>query len=1064
MAQGGDEWELSKENVQPLRQGRIMSTLQGALAQQETTSYSTIQQQKQAFESEIRFYTGDDPLDVWDRYIRWIEQTFPQGGKESKLSALLERAVKVLQEERRYYNDPRFLSLWLKLGHTCNEPLDMYSYLHSQGIGIGLAQLYIAWAEAYEVREDYRKAEQVFQKGLQCKAEPQDRLQSQHRQFQARVSRQTLWALERGGEEEEEEVEEVEDWALGPHRTSLAELKSRGKKTARAPINRVGGALRGQSRGLPNTAPPQRPNGSQFMVFDENGGGPSWTEPPGLSTQPWAAPPVPRDKENELKPGPWNNARLPEPPRWSAASVAAAAPALPGFTPYVEESAQQQVMTPCKIEPSINHVLSTWKPGKEAGDALQRVQSHQKEAHEKKEVVMYCKEKVYASVEEFSLEEIRAEIWWKKLNKKRDEELLAREHKRAEMQKQIEQMEQLLKEIKATQEQRPGDELAVRELIQKASSLGPAPEPQETPEDTVPASTQYPEGAPAEQLFGPQRASLQTDNGRQNWPCPLGADPLDSGGSGVPFSIFDESEAGNNPCASLPANPQQLPTRRRPLAVRRHSEGIASKDDGTPEATGELVGVEPLSEEAIITGSYRNVTICPDPEDTCDFLQAAHLASTPFHGVVALNGPLAGDAKRVPQEAVGSHAVREATYPEELTNKKLSPIMEESSQEMTRSSGALGSSSSSVSGLSTIKDLQIPEKLELANETEGAVSSSVLQAETSPPSPWCPEQHRRLLVSLPELSSFPGFCSEPGPMPEVEVDKVVKLGKESYCIKKAVLTGDACKTFWGVQIDSSCVALKAVAIKVYSQPAPWDFYITVRLKERLEAEFGWGFSERCSCLHFQDGCIVLHQDLNPFTLSDLLPHTESNAHELALLVAHTLLGLVEKLQRADIVHGDLSPQTLILGDRICAGFHCAEDSSVLRIVDFSHAVDLRARPGIRSLGGFPTVQALEGQKILAHCTSPYQVDLLGIADVAHLLLFREHLQVRQAGSHWTLSQNLSGLKGGGLWKAFFERILNADGEASVSVVSELRQGLNEKLDSCWSSLQAAFWELEGLLS
>uniref|UniRef100_A0A6I8P9H3 BUB1 mitotic checkpoint serine/threonine kinase B n=1 Tax=Ornithorhynchus anatinus TaxID=9258 RepID=A0A6I8P9H3_ORNAN len=967
MAQGGDEWELSKENVQPLRQGRIMSTLQGALAQQETTSYSTIQQQKQAFESEIRFYTGDDPLDVWDRYIRWIEQTFPQGGKESKLSALLERAVKVLQEERRYYNDPRFLSLWLKLGHTCNEPLDMYSYLHSQGIGIGLAQLYIAWAEAYEVREDYRKAEQVFQKGLQCKAEPQDRLQSQHRQFQARVSRQTLWALERGGEEEEEEVEEVEDWALGPHRTSLAELKSRGKKTARAPINRVGGALRGQSRGLPNTAPPQRPNGSQFMVFDENGGGPSWTEPPGLSTQPWAAPPVPRDKENELKPGPWNNARLPEPPRWSAASVAAAAPALPGFTPYVEESAQQQVMTPCKIEPSINHVLSTWKPGKEAGDALQRVQSHQKEAHEKKEVVMYCKEKVYASVEEFSLEEIRAEIWWKKLNKKRDEELLAREHKRAEMQKQIEQMEQLLKEIKATQEQRPGDEVSSFFLL----LVLPSPPP-----------------PPFFLLFSP-------------YP---------------------------HPSPKAPAH--HFACQRRPLAVRRHSEGIASKDDGTPEAT--LVGVEPLSEEAIITGSYRNVTICPDPEDTCDFLQAAHLASTPFHGVVALNGPLAGDAKRVPQEAVGSHAVREATYPEELTNKKLSPIMEESSQEMTRSSGALGSSSSSVSGLSTIKDLQIPEKLELANETEGAVSS---------------KQHRRLLVSLPELSSFPGFCSEPGPMPEVEVDKVHLL-----CVKR-------CSRHWG-----RYKLIRSDTVPVYSQPAPWDFYITVRLKERLEAEFGWGFSERCSCLHFQDGCIVLHQDLNPFTLSDLLPHTESNAHELALLVAHTLLGLVEKLQRADIVHGDLSPQTLILGDRICAGFHCAEDSSVLRIVDFSHAVDLRARPGIRSLGGFPTVQALEGQKILAHCTSPYQVDLLGIADVAHLLLFREHLQVRQAGSHWTLSQNLSGLKGGGLWKAFFERILNADGEASVSVVSELRQGLNEKLDSCWSSLQAAFWELEGLLS
>ena len=49
------------------------------------------------------------------RYINWTEQNYPQGGKESNMSMLLERAVEALQGEKRYYNDPRFLSLWLKL-------------------------------------------------------------------------------------------------------------------------------------------------------------------------------------------------------------------------------------------------------------------------------------------------------------------------------------------------------------------------------------------------------------------------------------------------------------------------------------------------------------------------------------------------------------------------------------------------------------------------------------------------------------------------------------------------------------------------------------------------------------------------------------------------------------------------------------------------------------------------------------------------------------------------------------------------------------------------------------
>lgn len=48
------------------------------------------------------------------RYVKWTEQTFPQGGKESNLAAILERAVKALNEQQRYYQDPRYLNLWLK--------------------------------------------------------------------------------------------------------------------------------------------------------------------------------------------------------------------------------------------------------------------------------------------------------------------------------------------------------------------------------------------------------------------------------------------------------------------------------------------------------------------------------------------------------------------------------------------------------------------------------------------------------------------------------------------------------------------------------------------------------------------------------------------------------------------------------------------------------------------------------------------------------------------------------------------------------------------------------------
>ncbi|XP_021574161.1 mitotic checkpoint serine/threonine-protein kinase BUB1 beta [Carlito syrichta] len=1025
MSLEGDEWELSKENVQPLRQGRIMSTLQGALAQQEFACNSTLQQQKRAFESEIRFYTGNDPLDVWDRYINWTEQNYPQGGKESNMSTLLERAVEALQGEKRYYSDPRFLSLWLKLGHLCNEPLDVYSYLHNQGIGISLAQFYISWAEEYEARENFKKADTIFQEGIQRKAQPLERLQSQHRQFQARVSRQTLLALEK---EEEEEVLE----SSVPQRSTLAELKSRGKKTARAPISRVGGALKAsnQNGGLQNILPQQMQSNCRITVFDENADEASRTELSKATVQPWAAPPVPRAKENELQAGPWNTGRPSEyRPRGNTASVTAVPPVLPSFTPYVEETAQQPVMTPCKIEPSINHILSTRKPGKEEGDLLQRVQSHQQVSEEKKEKVMYCKEKIYAGVGEFSFEEIRAEVFRKKLKEQREAELLTSAEKRAEMQKQIEEMEKKLKEIQTTQQERTGDQEEEKVPTKKTAELQIPPESQE-----IPGMPLYSSVCPVNSCA---RETLLAENIWQEQPHSIGPS--------MPFSIFDEFLLSEKKNKSPPTDSSQVLTQRRPLAILKTSESITSNEDVSPDVCDEFTDIEPLSEDAVITG-FRNVTICPNPEDTCDFARAAHFVSTPFHEIMPLKD-LSSDPERLLQEEdldVKTSEDQQTTcatiYNPTLSIKKLSPIIEDS-REATHSSGFSGSSAS-VASTSSIKCLQIPEKLELTNET----------AENLTQSPWCSQYRSQLLKSLPELSSSAEISVEDRPMPKLEIEKEIELGNEDYYIKREYLVCEDYKLFWVAPRNSAELTI----IKVSSQPVPWDFYINLKLKERLNEEY----DHLCNCYQYQDGCIVWHQYINCFTLQDLLQHGEFITHEITVLVIYNLLTIVEKLHKAEIVHGDLSPRSLILRNRIHDPYDYNKNNQALKIVDFSYSVDLRVLLDVFTLSGFRTVQILEGQKILANCSSPYQVDLFGIADLAHLLLFKEHLQVFWDGSLWKLSQNISELKDGELWNKFFVRILNASDESTVSVLRELAAEMNGVFDSAFQShLNKALWKV-----
>uniref|UniRef100_A0A8C6RCH6 Mitotic checkpoint serine/threonine-protein kinase BUB1 beta n=1 Tax=Nannospalax galili TaxID=1026970 RepID=A0A8C6RCH6_NANGA len=1009
MSLEGDEWELSKENVQPLRHGRIMSTLQGALAQQESACNTTLQQQKRAFESEIRFYAGNDPLDVWDRYIKWTEQNYPQGGKESNMSTLLERAIEALQGEKRYYSDPRFLSLWLKLGHLCNEPLDMYSYLHSQGIGVSLAQFYISWAEEYEARENFKKADTVFQEGIQRKAEPLERLQSQHRQFQARVSRQALLALEK---EEEEEV-------LGssiPQRSTLAELKSKGKKTAKAPISRVGGALKapGQSRGFQNIVPQQMQSNRRITVFDENSDITSRAELSKPEVQPWMAPPVPRAKENELQPGPWNTGRpLEYRPHGSTASLTAVPPMLPSFTPYVEETAQQPVMTPCKIEPSINHILSTRKPGKEEGDPFQRVQSHQQESEEKKEKMMYCKEKIYAGVGEFSFEEIRAEVFRKKLKERREAELLTSAEKRAEMQKQIEEMEKKLKEIQTTQQERTGDQQ----------------------EEKIPAKT--------DKLQIASESQEMTGVSLSHSVCPLNSHPRKT----LPIENVLQEQPDSK--GKFPTDPPRALAQRQPLAVLKTTEIIASNEDMSPDVCDELTEIEPLSEDAIITG-FRNVTICPNPEDTCDFARAAHFASTPFHEIMSLKD-ISSDPERLLQEedldgktSEGHQTTCGTIYNPTLSIKKLSPIIEDSG-EATHSSGFSGSAS--VTSSSSIKSLQIPEKLELTGEaTENAILS-----------PWCSQYRIQLLKTLPELSASAEFFIEDRPMPNLEIEKEIELSNEDYCIKQEYLICEDYRLFWVAPRNSTELTL----IKVSSQPVPWDFYINLTLKERLNEDC----DQFCSYYQYQDGYIVWYQYINCSTLQDLLQHSEVITHEIVVLIIYNLLTIVEKLHKAEIVHGDLSPNNLILRNRIHDLYDCNKNSQALKIVDFSYSVDLRVQLDVFTLSGFRTVQTLEGQKILANCSSPYQVDLFGIADLAHLLLFKEHLQVFWDGFLWKLSQNTSELNDGELWNKFFVRILNASDESTVSVLRELAAEMNGIFDTTFQShLNKALWKVGKVIS
>lgn len=81
-----------------------------------------------------------------------------------------------------------------------------------------------------------------------------------------------------------------------------------------------------------------------------------------------------------------------------------------------------------------------------------------------------------------------------------------------------------------------------------------------------------------------------------------------------------------------------------------------------------------------------------------------------------------------------------------------------------------------------------------------------------------------------------------------------------------------------------------------------------------------------------------------------------------------------KTQLCSFIHGlFLLSLSLKSGFRIHDPYDCDTNNQALNIVDFSYSVDLRVQLDAFTLSGFRTVQILEGQKILANCSSPYQV-------------------------------------------------------------------------------------------
>lgn len=186
-----DVIENQKENIQALPSGRsakLLAATFSIISPSHTQDINDVA--RQAFEKELTSIDeADDPLDVFDRYVKWTLDTYPttQATSQSELLPLLERATKTFLSSSHHKNDPRYLKLWLQYIRLFSDaPRETFAYLSRHGVGQSLALFYEEFAAWLEVAERWTQAEEVYQMGIQNTARPVERLVRKFGEFQRR--------------------------------------------------------------------------------------------------------------------------------------------------------------------------------------------------------------------------------------------------------------------------------------------------------------------------------------------------------------------------------------------------------------------------------------------------------------------------------------------------------------------------------------------------------------------------------------------------------------------------------------------------------------------------------------------------------------------------------------------------------------------------------------------------------------------------------------------------------------------------------------------------------------
>ncbi|XP_054837495.1 mitotic checkpoint serine/threonine-protein kinase BUB1 [Eublepharis macularius] len=967
----------------------------------------------QLFEAHIQSYNGDDPLDPWDRYCQWVEGISDAERRQSYLSSLLERLVKIFLGDKRYQHDRRFINYCMKFATFIDDPRHFFDYMYSQGIGTKSSTLYVAWAQQLCMQGNMSHANAVIQKGIHNGAQPVEKLHQQYGLLQSCLTQNQLSSqvgvLQPHNSQQCKQMASKDDPAV-VHQNQIPKSLN----PANSELCPVYGGLEkmeqpqyitsiSKSEVLPKSS--SNATHEQRVMYDKNL---LYCEDSELCFEEVRAKiylkraerlrrhkewedeerEFMKKKENDLLELQTLQQKLDHLSQTSSSSQKT----MQG--PSTHQFLPSATVGHLSVQLSAAHSLPEWAVPSPAGYLQHSLMQ---------EAEHWRTSRPFSTVAEISAASVSVLQPAENLQKQQvSTSVIMREKDISKSKLDLEECEKSLHRLKVGREddvQPPpkratishGSHHVQQQLNASDQKLSCSAEMRDVSG-----------GRNASIFFGNQQATPNTSTIMQTAPSLVQPSPTVHTKEALGFimdvfqapslkdstmvsEVEEEDEFENfcrnkGPCqtvsvksaapAAAPAftifedentevfQPPPKPTEVKVLG-ERITDCVAKPGEGSLPA-------ECLTGDCSVWANHCNKTLAPNPNDTRDFACARPYTSTPFSSV-----------------------------PVHACQKTQDKVIE---------------------------------------------------------NPWDDGLIHQLLSEVPKpINTYSNTFEWETNLPVLKPKGQLRLGSTSFHIDCLLGEGAFAHVYQASKLDIAYARNnQKVILKVQKPASPWEFYIATQLTERLKPSTRHLFIHFYSAHFFQNGSILVGELysygtlLNTINIYKKLPE-KVMPQALAVYFAVKILQMVEELHKCGIIHGDVKPDNFIFGERFLDDDTCDIDSVShgLTVIDFGQSIDMNLFPEGTVFTGKCETSGFQCIEMLTHKPWNYQTDYFGIAGTVYCMLLGTYMKVKNEQGVWKPEGVFRRIPHAEVWSDFFHTLLNVQDCDHLPSLGALRARLRD---------------------